>query len=164
VTDLFKSKSTLDRTIETLLGREIQKLNIHLPKQRRTLGDLLSSTDTTIQAMEGPPILLKPSELADLAKIVPAEYHSTLKLPFVVLRRMELGKSVYSVAGEKLEEFTVKKILGLTQTDYHQMYFDQQPTLLYRPQVSELIGRFHSLVVIGFGVPRELVNQSPRRD
>jgi hypothetical protein len=77
---------------------------------------------------------------------------------------MELGKSVYTVAGERAEEFTVKKILGMTSLDYHQMYIDQQPSFLYRPQIIELVRRFHSLVVIGFGIPRELADYGPKRD
>jgi len=85
-------------------------------------------------------------------------------IPMRVLRRMEVGKSIYTIAGERIEEFTVKKILGITDLDYHQMYFDLEPSFLYRPQVSELLRRFHSLVVIGFGLPRELADYAPNRD
>jgi len=76
---------------------------------------------------------------------------------------MELGKSVCTVAGDRIEEFTVKKILGITNYDYREMYMDRDPTFLYRPQVTELIGKFHSLVVIGFGVPQELLDYESKR-
>lgn len=161
---MFKSKSTLERAFDAVLGHELRKLNTHLPKQRHTLGDLLRTKDPTVEALDGSSILLKTSELEELAKIVPTEYHDRLKLPIIVLRRMELGKSTYTVAGERIEEFTVKKILGTTKEDYHHMYRDQDSAYLYRPQVSELLRRFRSLVVIGFGIPKELSDYGPSRD
>lgn len=161
---LLNSKTALDRAFEALLGREIQKLNTHLPKQRRPLGELLKANDPAIEAVDGSSILLKTSELKELSQLVPHEYHGRLRLPIIVLRRMELGKSIYTVTGERLEEFTVKKILGMTNLDYHQMYINEQPSFLYKSQIIELVRRFHSLVVIGFGIPRELADYEPKRD
>ncbi len=164
MTNMFKSKNALERPFDAVLSHELQKLNTHLPKQRRTLSDLLKTMDPTIEAMDGTSILMKTSELQDLAKIVPTEYQDQLKLPIIVLRGMELGKSIYTVAGDRIEEFTVKKILGMTNQDYRHMYRDQDPTYLYRPQVNELISKFHSLIVIGFGIPKELSNYDLSRD
>ena len=159
----FNSKSTLERTFDALLGRELRKLNTHLPKQRRTLGELLRSTDPTVPTVDGSTIVLRKEEMEDLARIVPRQYHDLMKLPIIVLRRMELGKSVYTVSGDKVEEFTVKKILGKTDVEYHSMYLDDGPFYLYRPDVSELLRRFHSLIVIGFGIPKELSGYATNR-
>jgi len=153
---MFNSKSTLERTFDALLSRELRKLNTHLPKQRRNLKELLAEENPTIPTVDGSTILMKKSEIEELAKIVPPGHHGSLKLPFIVLRRMELGRSVYTISGDRVEEFTVKKILGRTSAGYHAMYSDHDPLFLYRPDVSELVRRFHSLVVIGFGVPKEL--------
>jgi uncharacterized protein (UPF0216 family) len=161
---MFRSKSPLERAFDAVLGHELRKLNTHLPKQRRTLSDLLRAPDPTVEAQDGSSILLKTSELQELAKIVPPEYQDRLKLPIIILRRMELGKSVYTVAGERIEEFTVKKVLGMTDEDYRNVYRDQDPAYLYRPHVSELIRMFHSLVVIGFGIPKEMSDYAPSRD
>lgn len=159
----FNTKSTLERTFDALLGRELRKLNTHLPKQRRSLKELLGEADPTVPTVDGSTIVLRSEELEELAQIVPREYQDLLKLPIIVLRRMELGKSVYTVSGDKVEEFTVKKILGKTAAEYHTMYLDEKPLFLYRPDVSELLRRFHSLVVIGFGVPKELSDYVPNR-
>ena len=153
---MFSSKSTLDRAFDALIGREIRKLNTHLPKQRKSLSELLKTPDPTIESVDGASILLKTAELEELSRIVPEHYHSDLKLPFIVVRRMDLRKSVYAVSGERLEEFTVKKILGITNLDYREMYRDRDQLYLYRPHVQDLLNRFHSLVVIGFGIPKEL--------
>ena len=159
----FNSKSTLERTFDSLLGRELRKLNTHLPKQRRTLKELLSEAVPAVPAVDGSTIVLRKNEIEELARIVPREYHDSLRLPIIVLRRMELGKSVYTVSGDKVEEFTVKKILGKTAAEYHKMYLDDEPLFIYRPDVSELLRRFHSLVVIGFGIPKELSDYAPNR-
>jgi uncharacterized protein (UPF0216 family) len=147
----------MDRAMDALLGHEIRKLNAHLPKRRRSLSELLKAgSDPTLEAADGSSLVLKSSELIELSKIVPEQYQDRLKLPFIVLRRFELGKSVYAVSGDRIEEFTVKKILGITDDDYGHMFRHREPTYLYKPQLSELVARFHSLVVIGFGLPKEL--------
>lgn len=125
--------------------------------------ELLQGSDPTVTAVDGSSILLRTNELQELAQMVPEIYRGRLKLPIIILRRMELGKSVCTVAGDRIEEFTVKKILGITNYDYREMYMDRDPTFLYRPQVTELIGKFHSLVVIGFGVPQELLDYESKR-
>ena len=159
----YNSKSPLERSFDALLGRELRNLNAHLPKQRRSLKELLGEANPALPAVDGSTLVLRKEEIEELAKIVPGEYHGSLKLPIIVLRRMELGKSVYMVSGDKVEEFTVKKILGKTAADYHGMYLDDTPLFLYRPDVSELLRRFHSLVVIAFGVPKELSDYVPNR-
>ena len=161
---MFKSKSALERSMDAVRGHEIRKLNNHLPKQRRALIELLTDKDPTVEAVDGSAIVLNKSELDELRKIVPVQYHDRLKLPIIVLRRMELGRSIYTVSGKRVEEFTIKKILGVTDEGYYQMYSDKEPFFLYRPQVSELLRRFHSLIVIGFGITKELFDYAPRRD
>ncbi len=161
---MYDSRSAVDRAFDAFIGYEIQKLNNHLPRQRRTLSELLATNnDPTIEASEGT-ILLRRSELQELAKIVPTEYHDRLRIPFVILRRMEMGRSIYTVAGDRIETFTIQKILGRTDDSFHEMYKHREQTFLYRPEVTELVGKFHTLVVIGFGVPQELTDYAPKRD
>ncbi len=71
----FKSGNTLDRAMDTVLGYELPKLNTHPPKQRPSLRELLLVEDPTVEAADGLAIVLKKSELQELANIVPAEYH-----------------------------------------------------------------------------------------
>lgn len=158
---LFDSMRPLDRALDAVLGHELRKLNTHLPRQRRRLTELLKLKDPTVEATDGSAIVLKRSDLEELARIVPAEYQDRLKLPIIIMRRMDLGRSIYTVSGECLEEFTVKKILGLTNDEYYQMYKNQEPAYLYRPQVAELLRKFHSIFVIAFGIPKELADYGP---
>jgi uncharacterized protein (UPF0216 family) len=159
----MNAKAPFDRVFDALIGRELQRINAHLPKQRRALSELLKLSNPTVEAVDGSSILLKSSELNALAEIVPAEYRDRVKLPFIIVRRMDLGKSVYTVSGDLIEDFTVQKIIGNTD-DFHELYKHNEPAFLYRPQLTELLNQFHSLVVIGFGIPNELRNYGPSRD
>ena len=161
---MYDSKGTLERTFDAILGRELRTLNAHLPNHRRTLTELLKISNPTVEAVDGSSILLKTAELEALARQVPPELQDRLKLPIIILRRMELGKSIYTIAGGKTEEYTVQKLLGKTKGDYYQMLSDHTPVFLYRPEVSELLRLFHSLFVIAFGVPKELSDYDPKRD
>jgi len=76
-----------------------------------------------------------------------------VKLPIVLLRRRELGPGAFSLLGDEYEEYAFSKVLG----DYGGTFTEFQrardsPTVFYKPQVSELTRRFHSLIVIGFGL------------
>jgi len=161
---LFESRGTLDRSLDAILAREVRKLNAHLPRKRRTLSELLAAADPSVETVDGTSIFLGRAELEELSRVVPQRYHDRLRLPLILLRRMDLGKSIYTVAGEPVEEFTVRKILGASETDHVQVSIDEKPFLGYRPQGSELLRKFHSLFVIGFGVPRELSDYAPNRD
>ncbi len=71
MTTLFKTKDPTERTLDAILSHEIRKLNTHLPKQRRTMSDLMKSTDPTIEAVDGTSILLRTVEMEELSRIVP---------------------------------------------------------------------------------------------
>jgi len=149
----------LERAFDAVLKEEIRRLNTHLPRNRKTLEQLLAEDNPNVEAMDGSQILFKKEELAKLAKIVPRKFQKKIHLPFLILRRMDLGKSVYAVSGSKIEEFTIKKMLELTTLPFEEYDKDKEILYLYRPYVSQLIRGFHSLVVIGFGVPEELRSQ-----
>jgi len=149
----------LERAFDAVLKEEIRKLNTHLPRNRKTLEQLLAEDEPHVEAIDGSQIPFKKKELAEVAKIVPEKFHKKIHLPFLILRRMDLGKSVYAVSGSKIEEFAIKKMLELTTLPFEEFEKDKEILYLYRPYVSQLIRGFHSLVVIGFGVPEELRSQ-----
>jgi uncharacterized protein (UPF0216 family) len=128
------------------------------------LRDLLAQDgDVTIEAVDGTKLLLRRNELQAVGSIVPIEYHQRLRIPFIILRRMEMGRSIYTVVGDQLETFTIQKILGRTNDPFHKRYKHDTQLFLYRPEVAELVRKLHSLVVIGFGIPQELSNYARKR-
>jgi len=155
----FMPQDMLERAFDAVLKEEIRKLNTHLPRNRKTLEQLLTEDDPHVEAIDGSLIPFEKKELAELARIVPEKFRKKIHLPFLILRRMDLGKSIYAVSGSKIEEFTIKKMLELTTLPFEEFEKDEEVLYLYRPYVSQLVRGFHSLVVIGFGVPEELRSQ-----
>jgi len=165
VNEMYDSRTAVDRAFDAVIGHEIRRLNNHLPRQRKVLKDLLAqNNDSTIEAVDGTKLLLRRVELQAIARIVPMEYHEKLRIPFIILRRMDMGKSVYTVVGDQLEAFTIQKILGRTNNSFHEMHKHTEQLFLYRPEVTELVRKFHSLIVIGFGIPQELSNYARKRN
>jgi uncharacterized protein (UPF0216 family) len=152
---LHKSQGTLERVMTSLLREEVRRLNAHLPRRRKTIKELLAEDAPSVQAVDGSPIVLRKEEITSLARDIPSSLHDKVKLPFLIVRRMDLGKGVYVFIGEPLEQKVLEWILGLTELPIGTKE-SSEPLYIYKPQVSELIRRFHSLLVIGFGVPKEL--------
>ena len=161
---MYSGKHPIDRAFDALMSYELRKLNNHLPKEKRRLSELLELTDPTVDAVDGSSILLKTIDLQELAKIVPKEYQDRVQLPLVIMRRMDLGRSIFTIVGGRFEELMVKKILGNTTDGFHEIYKHVEQTFLYRPEVTELVMKFPSLIVLGFGISTELADHVPRRD
>lgn len=142
--------------LEALIGYEIGRLNNHLPKSRTTLGEVLRGGPRYVQARDGSQILFVKEDVERLSAEIPSKFHDRVKLPFLILRRMDLGKSTYSVAGDEFEERVVAKLLGLEAAELDKPPLEvKSPLYLYKPHISELIRRFHSVVILAFGLRKE---------
>ncbi|MHC1586666.1 MAG: DUF61 family protein [Candidatus Hecatellaceae archaeon] len=129
------------------ISKLVEKLNAHMPKERKTLAQLLAEEDPYVEAVDGSKIYFKRRDLERLAGRIPRELHGRLHLPIVVVRRLEMGKGIYVVYGGEVEKRLVANLLGLSQVEGE--------IQLYRPQVSELLSQLKSLLTIGFEAPEE---------
>ena len=142
-----------DSLFDAMLQNELRKLNTHLPKNRKTIRALLTEMEPSTLTVGGDKAIMKKSEIEALSIELPDELRDRVKLPIVLLRRRELGPGAFTLLGDEYEEYAFSKVLG----DYAGTFTEFQkardsPTVFYKPQVSELTRRFHSLVVIGFGL------------
>ena len=142
-----------ERFLNTFLTNEVKRLNQHLPKATKSLSELLTENEPSVETKDGCQIIMRKSELVEMAKVVPRNYQGKLRLPIVVLRRMDLEKGTFSVMGNNVEKFTVKHILGLTKSSFDNVDKEKEDFFIYRPQVQELLRGFNSLIVIAFGAP-----------
>jgi uncharacterized protein (UPF0216 family) len=147
--------SRIEKLFGTIIDQEIRKLNEHLPKTRKTLNILLKEENPSVETNDGRSIIMKKEEIEKLAKIVPSHLLDKIQLPIIIQRRFDLGKSIYTVMGNKLEEFTLKKALEIADHDFNE-YEKEDPFHIFKPYLSELIRKFHTLIVIGFGKPEAL--------
>jgi len=142
-----------DGFFDVMLQNELRKLNTHLPKNRKTLRELLIENEPSVSTVGGEKAIMKKSEVEALSAELPDALRDKVRLPIVLLRRRELGPGAFTLLGDDYEEFALSKVLG----EYNGTLEDFQrsrdsATVFYKPQVSELTRRFHSLVVVGFGL------------
>ncbi len=141
-----------DRFVDAVLRDEFRRLNSHLPTSRRSLEELLADPSPSVSSVSGHTIRMKRDELQQLSASLPTEISKRLRLPIVLLRRRDLGVGAFTVLGDSLEEYAV-----LTLTESFRGTFEEfkhqtrSNVIVYKPQVSLLLRKYHSLVVIGFG-------------
>jgi len=150
----------VDKVLRVLWKFEIEKINDHLPRAYKTLEELLKEDSPNIVARDGSHYSLDRDEIRKLAEFVPDRFHKMLRLPFVVVRRLDLGKGVFTIAGGKLEQFTIHKLLGNTELPFSRYMDADLPPYIYWPHVAELRRKFRTLVVIGFGVAKEDISEA----
>ena len=150
-------KRPTDRIFDTILQEDIRRLNQHLPKQRRTIADLLKEETPQVSSIDGKSIMMRREDLERLASLVSTDALEKIRLPIVFIRRSEMGRGAYTVIGDKPEAYAVARALGSFTGDLQEYRRQSGPELIvYKPEISELMRKYHSLIVIGFGVPEDL--------
>ena len=142
-----------DGFFDVMLQNELRKLNTHLPKNRKTIRELLAEEQPSVSTVGGEKANMKKSEVEALSAGLPDALRDKVRLPLVLLRRRELGPGAFTLLGDPNEEYAVSNILGEYNGTLAEFQRSRQSaTVFYKPQVSELTRRFHSLVVVGFGL------------
>jgi uncharacterized protein (UPF0216 family) len=137
-------RSFIDR-VGRILAREIERINDHLPRESRTLRELLEMGEPKVLTRAGDELIMDRRELELLADIVPMQYHNKLRLPIVILRMIEMGEGVYMICGGDLEARVIAKILGPKAVHYH-----EGRAFLYKPYIAILRSKLRTTTVIGF--------------
>jgi uncharacterized protein (UPF0216 family) len=145
-----------DRLADTILTDEMRRLNAHLPRKRLTIAELLTLETPWVPSVDGGKIVMKKAELESLAKSLPEDLLSRVRLPLVLLRRTDLGLGAFALLGDRVEEYALFRIVAGSNITMEEFRDQTSRFVFYKPQVSELLRRFHSLIVIGFGVSNEL--------
>ncbi|HEV2118866.1 MAG TPA: DUF61 family protein [Candidatus Bathyarchaeia archaeon] len=136
-----------------MLQNELRRLNTHLPKNRKTIRELMTEDQPTVPTVGGEKLALKKSEVEDLRAELPDELLDRVKLPIVLLRRRDLGAGAFTLLGDTYEEYALSKLLGENKGTLADFIRSRPSSLVfYKPHVSELMRRFHSLIIIGFGL------------
>ena len=141
-----------NETSDSVFREEVRKLNLHLPQIRKSLALLLSEQNPSVEALDGGHIYFKRSDLETLANIIPDTHHGDIKLPIVLLRRIELGKGVHIVSGDSAAKFLIEKLSGLTNKSFDDIGHGTAEVYLYSIQVQDLLNKLGSTVTIGFGI------------
>jgi uncharacterized protein (UPF0216 family) len=66
---------------DRLLKKQILSLNRHLPRQRKSLKELLEEDKPHVVGVDGTRQRFKTSEIKKIAEMIPIDQHHLLKLP-----------------------------------------------------------------------------------
>ena len=132
------------------IEREVERLNQHLPKKTKSLAEIIASNDLSLETRDGGKIVIEKHELATLSKLIPKKYWAEVKLPITLVRRIEQGRGVFTIAGGKIQQFIVAKVLGLTDLSFSELHNFSTPLYIYRPNASQLKMKLRTSTIIAF--------------
>ncbi len=114
----------------SLIQKEVQLLNRHLARERRSLKDLLDEDKPRITLRDGSSHLFKKAELEKLAKDLPKDQHTKLRLPiYIELSSDRFGAGTARITG-KIECQIISKILNLKH--------ERDEIFIYRQDIRKL--------------------------
>jgi uncharacterized protein (UPF0216 family) len=135
-----------------MIEHDIDTLNDHLPESRVPLSDLIGVDSPQFRTRIGEVSVFRVEEIEDLTLEVPEKYHELIRLPIVVLRRLDYGSGIYTVAGNKTELFMVHRIIGYVDLEWENFGKWKPVEKLARPQVQILRRKLPSTTSIGIGM------------
>ena len=139
----------MNSRIDKMLEHEIDTLNDHLPRARIRFSDLLKEEDPHFMTRSGEKSVFKAEELDWLSKEVPKNLHHSIRLPIVLLRRLDLGQGIHSVSGNKVELFMIHKVLGYDDLAWDKFAAWKPIEQLARPQVQIIRKKMPSTTSLG---------------
>lgn len=119
----WRNRIKSNRTLE----KQIQSLNLHLPKGRASLAELLKMTKPRIDTRDGKTHRFKKKELRYLSKLLSEDLHEKLRLPILIRISPQFGRGAAKVSG-KPECIVIKRILEKDTEEEREM-------LIYRPEI-----------------------------
>ncbi|KXB07895.1 hypothetical protein AKJ55_01730 [candidate division MSBL1 archaeon SCGC-AAA382M17] len=112
---------------DELLKKQLQNLNLHLPRSRASLAELLKKEKPRIETRDGSSHRFKKNELDLLAEILPKEKHGQLRLPIIIRISPQLGRGAAKISG-KVEQEVLRKILDKKERE------GSEELLIHRPE------------------------------
>lgn len=151
--------------MDKILEYEIDKINEHLPRARTRLAELLKEEDPHFMTRSGEKSVFKAEELEWLSKEVPKQFHSLIRLPIVLLRRLDYGPGIHSISGNKTELFMIHKILGYDDLEWENLATWKPIEKLARPQVQIIRKKMPSTSSLGivFTTSRDSIKSDSSR-
>ncbi|MFW9852090.1 MAG: DUF61 family protein [Candidatus Thorarchaeota archaeon] len=143
---------SLDDKLSKFLKHEIESVNLHLPKKRVSLEDAIQGK-TYYMSREDVELYINKKEVDVLSKICPVRKHKDVFLPILIIRRRDLGKGVYVISGELIEQYLVLKALNKYDKEWDDFRKNPLPTnalFLYKPDLIEIRKILPTGIVIGF--------------
>ncbi len=138
--------------IEKTIERDIDTLNDHLPESRHPLSELLETDSPHFRTRDSNVSVFRKDELEELAAEVPSRFHDDVRLPIVLLRRLDYGVGIYTISGNKVELFMIFRIIGYVDLEWENIENWKPVEKLAKPQVQVLRRKLPSTTSIGIAM------------
>jgi uncharacterized protein (UPF0216 family) len=135
-----------------MIEHDIDTLNDHLPELRVPLSELIGLESPQFKTRIGEVSVFRVDEIEKITQEVPERFHDNVSLPIVILRRLDYGEGIYTVAGNKTELFMLHRIIGYVDLGWEDFAKWKPVERLARPQVQLLRRKLPSTTSIGIGM------------
>lgn len=142
----------MSKFIDKMIEHDIDTLNDHLPEARIPLSDLVGLDSPKFRTRIGEDSVFREEEIGELAVEVPQRLHGDVRLPIVILRRLDYGTGIYTIAGNKTELFMVHRVIGYVDLGWDEFTRWTPVERLARPQVQALRRKLPSTTTIGIAM------------
>ncbi len=142
----------MSRIIERMLENDIDTANDHLPAKKKSLESLTQEDAPSYHTRSGELSRFLVEEIEHLAKDIPRGFHPTFMLPIIMLRRMDLGRGIYTIAGSKTELFFIHRTLSNGTLEWIDLPNWRPIERLARPQVQMIRRMLPSTTCLGFTI------------
>ena len=143
---------SLDDKLSKFLKYEIESVNLHLPKKRVSLEDAIKGKNYYI-SREDIELYINKKEVDVLSQICPVKKHKDVFLPILIIRRRDLGKGIYVISGDLIDQYLVLKALNKYDKewdDFRKNPLPKNALFLYKPDLIEIRKTLPTAIVIGF--------------
>ncbi len=139
-----------DKILDLIWSLDIEKMNDHLPTERKSLKSLLADEKLLIKTKAKRLHKIKRKDLEIISKLIPEEEWENLKLPIIILRRTSLAKGIYSVSGGLRELYIVHRITGKTKDEFSNFILEEHKPYIWKPEAFTAVRKISSCVIIGY--------------
>ena len=142
----------MSRFIDKMIEHDIDTLNDHLPESRVPLSNLIGLDSPQFKTRIGEVSVFRVEEIEEISLEVPRRFHSDIRLPIIILRRLDYGPGIYTIAGSKAELFMLHRIIGYVDLEWEDFAKWKPVEKMARPQVQLLRRKLPSTTSIGIGI------------
>lgn len=115
---------------DRVIAKTVQSLNKHLPRERKSLCDLLSEERPSIQSKDGSTHRIRRDELEMIAELVPKDRQKKIYLPILIEICPEFGRGAAKIRGSMY----CLLVMELLEKEWK----GEDEIIIYRPDVSRL--------------------------
>ncbi|MHA1186125.1 MAG: DUF61 family protein [Candidatus Heimdallarchaeota archaeon] len=139
-----------DKFLDLIWKLDIEKMNDHLPANRKTLRELLAEDKPTVMTKKDKLHKIRKPHLEIIAELFDESEWDNVKLPIVLLRRTSLAKGIYSISGGLQEIYIIHRIIGRTKNEYQTFILEDHEPYIWKPEAFTAAQKITSIVIIGY--------------